>query len=35
MTEQMHANSEWVDVNDVINATQILALTVLDWCGYQ
>jgi acetylornithine deacetylase len=35
MTEQMHANSEWVDVNDVINATKILALTVLDWCGYQ
>jgi acetylornithine deacetylase len=35
MTEQMHANGEWVDVNDVINATKILALTVLDWCGYQ
>ena len=35
MTEQMHANSEWVDVNDVINATKILALTVLDWCGYE
>jgi len=35
MTEQMHANSEWVDVDDVINATKILALTVLDWCGYQ
>ena len=35
MTEQMHANSEWVDVNDVINATKILALTVLEWCGYQ
>ena len=35
MTEQMHANSEWVNVDDVINATKILALTVLDWCGGQ
>jgi acetylornithine deacetylase len=35
LTEQMHANSEWVDVNDVIAATKILALTVLEWCGYE
>ena len=35
LTEQMHANSEWVDVNDVIAATKILALTIMEWCGYE
>lgn len=33
LTEQMHANNEWVDVEDVITATKTLALTILDWCG--
>ena len=31
-TEQMHANNEWVAVNDLIQATKILALTILQWC---
>jgi len=35
LTEQMHANNEWVNVNDLISATKILALTVMDWCGYE
>lgn len=35
MTEQMHANDEWVDIRDLISATKILALTILDWCGYE
>jgi acetylornithine deacetylase len=33
MTEQMHANNEWVAVEDYINAVKVLAATVLDWCG--
>jgi acetylornithine deacetylase len=32
MTEQMHANNEWVNVDDLISATKILALTILKWC---
>ena len=33
MTEQMHANNEWASVEDLIRATKILAVTVLEWCG--
>jgi acetylornithine deacetylase len=33
MTEQMHANNEWVNVEDLFQATKILSLTILDWCG--
>jgi acetylornithine deacetylase len=33
MTEQMHANNEWAAVEDLIEATRILALTIIDWCG--
>jgi len=33
-TGQMHAVDEWVRLEDLINATKILALTILDWCGY-
>jgi acetylornithine deacetylase len=33
MTEQMHANNEWAPVEDLIQATKVLALTVLEWCG--
>ncbi|UCH37865.1 MAG: ArgE/DapE family deacylase [Candidatus Bathyarchaeota archaeon] len=33
-TEQMHAIDEWVTVNDLIVATKVVALTILDWCGY-
>ena len=35
LTAQMHAMNEWVKEDDVITATQILALTILDWCGYE
>ena len=35
LTEQMHATNEWVDTDDVISATKILALTIMDWCGYE
>lgn len=34
-TEQMHATDEWVDINDLISGTKILALTLMDWCGYE
>ena len=34
MTEQMHANNEWVAIEDLIQATKILAVTILDWCEY-
>jgi acetylornithine deacetylase len=34
MTEQMHANNEWASVEDLIQATKILAITTLEWCGY-
>jgi acetylornithine deacetylase len=33
-TGQMHAVDEWVRLDDLINATKILALTILNWCGY-
>lgn len=32
-TEQMHANNEWVAVEDYLNAVRILAKTLLAWCG--
>jgi len=32
MTEQMHANNEWVTIRDLIQATKILSLVILDWC---
>ena len=32
MTEQMHANNEWVNLDDLIHSTKILALTILEWC---
>ena len=32
-TEQMHANNEWVALEDYHNAIKILARTILDWCG--
>ncbi len=35
LTEQMHATNEWVNLDDVVTATKILALTIMDWCGYQ
>lgn len=35
MTEQMHANNEWVMVEDYIDAVKILAATIIDWCGVE
>ncbi len=32
-TAQMHAMNEWVSVEDLIVATKVLALTIVDWCG--
>lgn len=32
-TEQMHANNEWVSIEDYINSIRVLSCTVLDWCG--
>ena len=32
-TEQMHANNEWVSIEDYISSIKVLACTVLDWCG--
>lgn len=31
-TEQMHANNEWVDVEDLMQSTKVLACTILEWC---
>jgi acetylornithine deacetylase len=33
LSEQMHANNEWVNTNDLVAATKILALTIMEWCG--
>lgn len=32
MTEQMHANNEWVNIEDLIQSTRILAHTIMEWC---
>ena len=34
-TAQMHATNEWVGVESVIVATKCLALTIMDWCGFE
>lgn len=33
LTEQMHATNEYVNCIDVIHATEIMARTIVDWCG--
>ncbi len=35
LTEQMHANNEWVYVEDYINAIKILVRTIMSWCGVE
>ncbi len=35
LTEQMHANNEWVYAEDYINAIKILARTIVKWCGVE
>jgi len=32
---QAHSVNEWVRIQDVIKATKIIALTLIEWCGYQ
>jgi acetylornithine deacetylase len=32
-TDQMHASNEYARIDDLIAATKIYALTLLDWCG--
>ncbi|MHA1833560.1 MAG: ArgE/DapE family deacylase [Candidatus Baldrarchaeia archaeon] len=34
LTEQMHATNEYVYIQDLITATKVLAITILNWCGY-
>lgn len=34
-TEQMHANNEWVLVEDYMNSVKVLAETVMEWCGVE
>lgn len=33
LTEQMHATNEFVRIDDLITATKVIALSILDWCG--
>ena len=33
LTEQMHATNEYVKIEDLMTATKVLALTILDWCS--
>jgi acetylornithine deacetylase len=35
LTEQMHATNEMVNIEDIITVTKILALTIMEWCGYE
>lgn len=35
LSELMHATDEYVKISNLIAATKILALTILDWCGYE
>lgn len=34
-TEQMHANNEWVSIEDYLNSIKILIQTIVDWCGVE
>jgi acetylornithine deacetylase len=34
LTEQMHAVNEHVPIENVVNAAKIMALTMVEWCGY-
>jgi len=35
LTELMHSTDEYVKISDLISATKIIALTILEWCGYE
>ncbi|WP_309493062.1 ArgE/DapE family deacylase [Candidatus Hecatella orcuttiae] len=32
---QMHATDEWVRIEDLITSVKVLALTILNWCGWE
>jgi hypothetical protein len=32
--EVAHAYDEWVDIEEIIDATKIYALAAMSWCGY-
>lgn len=34
-TEQMHANNEWVSIQDYLDSIRILARTIMGWCGVE
>jgi len=34
-TDQMHATNEYARIDDLITATKIYALTILEWCGHE
>lgn len=33
LTEQMHANNEYVYIQDYLDAVKVLAHTIMEWCG--
>jgi acetylornithine deacetylase/succinyl-diaminopimelate desuccinylase-like protein len=33
--EQAHAVNEFIRIDDVLRATKVYALTLLEWCGYE
>ncbi len=35
LTEQMHANNEWVAVDDYLNSIKVLVATLIEWCGVE
>lgn len=35
LSELMHSTNEYVKISDLISATKIIALTILEWCGYE
>jgi len=35
LSELMHSTDEYVNISDLISATKILSLTILEWCGYE
>lgn len=35
LTEQMHANNEWVSVEDYLDSIKVLVSTLIEWCGVE
>jgi len=32
---QMHATDEWVRIKDLVDSVKVLALAILEWCGFE